>query len=325
MISLIDPQLVTNSTRLLYILSKKDNLTLFLSARDGLKAEVSAYENTGISKKVYYTRLKQLIDGGLIEKLDGKYIHTTLGSIIYQEHITGLIEKMKDIKQMKMVDTLKRSREYSEDDIGVFIEKIVTNNSGSSHSKIPSKVELALTYEDMVSIIVERTEFCKKEILLASRYTNEVIINNILRKAQAGVNVKVLAEKSLVEQFFSEQNKYLKPEDKNNAERTKVIGNPWYPGNVSRRIANLPFSMIIFDRKEIGIELVNAVDTRNFKGVVFLRDDKVSKKMTEYYQEIWNSSDELPMNNSTESSVSKRYMPELQMKLQESQQKRELH
>ena len=83
--------------------------------------------------------------------------------------------------------------------------------------------------------------------------------------------------------------------------------------------------MIIFDRKEIGIELVNAVDTKNFKGVVFLRDDKVSKKMTEYYQEIWNSSDELPMNNLTESSVSKRYMPELQMKLQESQQKRELH
>ena len=83
--------------------------------------------------------------------------------------------------------------------------------------------------------------------------------------------------------------------------------------------------MIILDRKEIGIELVNAVDSKNFKGVVFLRDDKVSKKMAEYYQEIWNASDDVSMKTSAESNVSKRYMPELQMKLQESQQKRELH
>ena len=77
----------------------------------------------------------------------------------------------------------------------------------------------------MVSTIVERIEFCKSEILLASRFTNEVIINNILRKARAGVNVKVLAEKSLVEQFFSEQNKYL-IDDKNNVERNKSNRRP---------------------------------------------------------------------------------------------------
>ena len=56
--------------------------------------------------------------------------------------------------------------------------------------------------------------------------------------------------------------------DKNTLERSPVVGNPWYPGNIDRRATDLPFSMIVVDRKEVGIELIHANDPKTFNGVI---------------------------------------------------------
>jgi predicted transcriptional regulator len=281
-----------------------------MSAKRGLMAEASSPERTSLSKKVYYTSLKQLIKSGLVEKFDGKYVHTTFGSIVYQAHIIGLIDQLRNQKQMVMIDTLKHSDQFSESDIETFVDKIIgeTNNlSEDAHSKI----EIVLTYEDMVSAIVERTEFSRNEILLASRHFNEIIINNILRKAKSGINVKVVAEKTLVDQFFEQNNKHLQVNDKNAVERTNVVGNPWYPANVSRRLADVPFSMTLFDRNEVAIELINANEPKSFHGAIFIRDQKTSRRMLEYYQQLWDSGSTDDNNSNakliTETSASRRY------------------
>jgi predicted transcriptional regulator len=304
-----DEELVKRSSKLLTVLSKQNNLSLFMSAKRGLMAEASSPERTSLSKKVYYTSLKQLINSGLVEKSDGKYVHTTFGSIVYQAHIIGLIDHLRNQKQMVMIDTLKHSDQFSESDIESFVDKIIgeTNNlSEGAHSKI----EIVLTYEDMVSAIVERTEFSKNEILLASRHFNEIIINSILRKAKSGINVKVVAEKTLVDQFFEQNNKHLQVNDKNAVERTNVVGNPWYPGNVGRRLANVPFSMTLFDRSEVAIELINANEPKSFHGAIFIRDQKTCRRMLEYYQQLWDSGSTDDNNNAkliTETSASRRY------------------
>jgi predicted transcriptional regulator len=282
-----------------------------MSAKSGLMAEASSPERTSLSKKVYYTSLKQLINSGLVEKSDGKYVHTTFGSVVYQTHIMGLMDQLRNQKQMMMIDTLKHSDQFSESDIESFVDKIigVTNNLSEDAR---SKIEIVLTYEDMVSAIVERTEFSKNEILLASRYFNEIIINNILRKAKSGINVKVIAEKALVDQFFEQNNKHLQVNDKNAVERTNVVANPWYPGNISRRLADVPFSMTLFDRSEVAIELINANEPKSFHGAIFIRDEKTCRRMLEYYQKLWDSglSGDNNSNNTklmTETSASRRY------------------
>jgi predicted transcriptional regulator len=281
-----------------------------MSAKSGLMAEASSPERTGLSKKVYYTSLKQLINSGLLEKSDGKYIHTTFGSVVYQGHIIGLIEQLRNQKQMEMIDTLKHSDQFSESDIKSFVDKIIGGINNLSEDT-RSKIEIVLTYEDMVSAILERTEFAKNEILLASRYFNEIIINNILRKAKSGINVKVVAEKTLVDQFFEQNNKQLQVNDKNAVERTNVVANPWYPGNVSRRVANVPFSMTLFDRSDVAIELINANEPRSFHGAIFLRDEKTCRRMLEYYQKLWDSGLSHDNNTNTEliteTSASRRY------------------
>jgi predicted transcriptional regulator len=307
--SYTDEELVDKSSKLLTVLSKRNNLSLFMSAKRGLTAESSSPQRTSLSKKVYYTSLKQLINSGLVEKSDGKYVHTTFGSIVYRAHIIGLIDQLRNQKQMVMIDTLKHSDQFSESDIESFVDKIIGGINNLSEDA-RSKIEIVLTYEDMVSAIVERTEFSKNEILLASRHFNEIIINNILRKAKSGINVKVVAEKMLVDQFFEQNNKHLQVNDKNAAERTTVVANPWYPGNVTRRLANVPFSMTLFDRSEVAIELINANDPKGFHGAIFIRDEKTCRRMLEYYQKLWDSGSTDDNNTAkvvTETSASRRY------------------
>jgi hypothetical protein len=294
---LVDPTSVKNSAKLLSILSRQDNLNIFMYAGSnscGLEAKSSTLQKVRLSRRVYYTRLKQLIDAGLIEKSGHVYIHTTLGNIIYKNHILTIMQHLKNTKQMKMVDTLKHTKEFSEEEIANFVNKISGGNNDIDMSPSAIKVESLWTYQDMVSAIVERVQLCNKEILLASRYLNEIIINSILRKANSSrVNVKVLTDTNLVKQYFETEDLTLKlnlDNVKNATERMNVVSNPWYPGRVDRKICKIPFSIIILDGKEVGIEIVNWNDPRNFYGVMFVKGDPSTLKvMQDLYYEMWDN------------------------------------
>jgi len=142
---LTDQEAMKSSTKLLSVLSKKDNLSIFIFAKDGLNAESSTMQNLGLSRKVYYTGLRQLIDAGLISKSEGAYSYTTLGGIIYQGHIVRLIEEMKNKQQMMMIDTLKNSKEFSEEDITNFVDRITHSRNGMNAEALP-KIDIAWTY-----------------------------------------------------------------------------------------------------------------------------------------------------------------------------------
>ena len=288
---LTDQEAMKSSTKLLSVLSKKDNLSIFIFAKDGLKAESSTMQNLGLSRKVYYTGLRQLIDAGLISKSEGAYSYTTLGGIIYQGHIVRLIEEMKNKQQMMMIDTLKNSKEFSEEDMTNFVDRITHSRSGMNAEALP-KIEIAWTYQDMVSAIVERVQLCKNEILLASRSFNEIIINNILRKANSGIDVKVISDSSLVKQYIEAEGRGLSLNDKNSSERIKVVSNPWYPGKVKRRVARIPFSIIVLDGKEVGVEVVDWNEPKKFCGVIFIREEKTSKTMLNFYNKMWDAATE---------------------------------
>jgi hypothetical protein len=308
---LVDPALVKNSAKLLSILSRQDNLNIFVSTNSnsgGLEAKSSTLQKLGLSRRVYYTRLKQLIDAGLIEKSDNVYIHTTLGNIIYKNHILSIMQHLKNTKQMKMVDTLKHTKEFSEEEIANFVTKISGGNNHIDTSPSAIKVESLWTYQDMVSAIVDRIQFCNNEILLASRYRNEIIINSILRKANSSrINVKVLTDSTLIKQYFEAEDSTLKlnlEKDKNATERMNVVSNPWYPGRVDRKIGKIPFSIIILDHKEVGLEIVNWNDPRNFYGVIFVKGDQATlKAMQDVYYEMWDNASPSFELNSLESKM----------------------
>ena len=295
---------VKDTQKLMSVLSRRDNLSIFMgaAAEKGLNADLSTPQLLGIAKKTYYTRLKQLIKVGLIRKHERTYIHTTLGNVVYQKQFE-LMQQIKNIKHFKMIDALKDSKEFSDEDIRGFVRKVMSENTSVHDSHNNVHVDIFWKYEEMVSAIIQRIELCKEEILLASKYTNELIINSMLHKVQTGIKAKVISDKSLVKKFFDQN--MVERRDKNTLERNKVVGNPWYPGNIERRSTDLPFSMILLDRKEVGIELIHANDPKTFNGVVFIRDEKIANLMVSFYEKVWetSSSDDL-----SQASTSNRYV-----------------
>lgn len=108
--------------KLLSILSRIDTLKLFLLAKNGFKAETDTARKTGLTRKQYYTRLKLLTNSGLIEKRDGSYLHTTMGNFVYEKQLISLLEAIKNAKQMRMIDVLKRARTFSEEEISNVVQ-----------------------------------------------------------------------------------------------------------------------------------------------------------------------------------------------------------
>ena len=207
------------------------------------------------------------------------------------------MKQIANTKQMKMIDTLKRTKQFSEEDITKFVEKVTDSTNVAENISAP-RIEIAWTLEDMVSATVERVEFCKNEILSLARSFNEIIINNILRKTSSGIiKVKVIADVSLIGEYIKmNENKDLDLNDKNAIERNNVLTNPWYPnnGNIDRRISSVPYNMFISDSMDVGLELIDWNEPRKFHGVVFIKDEYVAKIMRDFYYKIWDIAASFP-------------------------------
>ncbi len=295
--SVLEHEIVNKATGLLSILSKKDALSIFLLAKDGLKAETDTPQKIGLTRKQYYTRLKQLVDAGLIDKSGDIYLHTTLGTFVHQKHILELLEHVKNVKQMKMIDTLKRTSQFSEEDIATFVGKLTGSSLASS---AVLHVQVLKSYEDMVSVFIERVQFSKKEILLATRFLNELVVNNILMKARGGLNVKVVADSRLLDeydkllkQYTGESVEKLSTNNKNSLERANVTMNPYYPAaEINRRVTDVPFSFVIFDKKEVGVELVDSRNSGQFSVALMIKDETAATEFINYFERLWETSED---------------------------------
>ena len=306
-------QLTNISIDIFSILSKRDNILMFCMAKEGLKTHSSELHDEIPTKNRYYKALKQLKNAGLIEKpLKSRdtYLHTTFGSLLYQKVIVGLTDYKNNIDKMKMIDTLKQSNKYSENDILKFIESAINNGIKNNDDNPSFCSEIIWSYDKLILSLIEKVKNCKKEILIATRLYSEVVINEIILKAKVGVNVKILSDTKLVQGYFKSQIQNYESlnsneineidgHDKKN-ERLKVLGNPWYPNEegIQRKILDIPFGLLVIDEEEVGFELINRNDIQNFFAGILIKDVKLASNVKDFYMKIWyGASNGIPVNN----------------------------
>ena len=281
-------KLLSQLTEILSVLSKNDALTIFLMANEGIKSELDTPAKIGLTKKQYYTRLKQLVDLGLVTKQNESYMQTAFGKIVYQKHIIGLTNQIKNSKYLQMVDVLKADSKFNDSDIMEFMAKVQPQISSDLQEQSSKISTVASSYEDMVRKILEMTEFAQHEILLVTRFQNELIINSILKKASAGINVKVLADTNLVEDYFGKEMPVKS--DKNKKERENVVSNPYYPAKIDRRYVQVPFCIMIVDNKHVGLEIVDLSESKKFKMAIFREDANIASSMAHLFNNLWQKS-----------------------------------
>jgi predicted transcriptional regulator len=282
------PQLIVKLSDILSTLSKNDALTIFLFAKDGLASELDTPQKIGLTKKQYYTRLKQLVELGLLSKSENKYMHTALGNIIYAKHLLGLLHSMKISKELEMIDLLKRSSKFKSEEITNFVSKLNPEMSlDKSHDLERHHFTITTAFESMVRSVTEIVEFAEKEIILVTRFQNDLIINAILKKAERGVQVKVISDINMVEGYFQLEKDKIKLNDKNSEERINVVSNPFYPYKIERRYSKTPYCMLIVDEKHIGMEIVDTYESNKFKLAIFGTDTVFSSQMKSEFEKMW--------------------------------------
>ena len=73
----------------------------------------------------------------------------------------------------------------------------------------------------------------------------------------------------------------------------KVVENPWYQSGVKieRRVGKVPFGLIILDRNEVGIELVDSYKPDKFTSGLLVKDSsQIVDAMLKLYEEMWSNS-----------------------------------
>lgn len=280
-----DATILYRMNEILSILSKIDALQIFILAKNGLKSELDTPQKVGLTKKQYYTRLKQLHDLGLIAKKGDSYVHTSFGELVYNKHIMGFLHTMSNIKEFEMIDVLKKSSKFNNAEISEFLSRLHPKNSDFITAK---KSTVANGFDAMVSKVLEAIEFAQHEILIASRFSNDLIINSTLKKSTVGVKVRILADVNTVRGFFKNSGKEIDKQDKNQAERMEVVANPFYPSNIERRYVHVPFSLIIVDGKDVGMEIVDNYNHDKFMMSVHTEDESLASEMKIGFDKLWS-------------------------------------
>lgn len=293
-------QVVSSPSNLFSILSHNETLEMFAMAKDGLKISPSIIDKLDISPKAYYRALKQLKNAGLVEKRKDKagmimYFHTTFGSIVYQRNVVEMKQYAENLQKMQMIDTLKSAEKFSQADILKLTQEIMYNIPPVIFRSVNNNVDIIMSFDEVIQKLLERIDYCKSEILVSTRICPEIVINKLLEKSKLGVKVKVVADIDLVKEYFRSQEKFVDSLNSENPieERKCIVANPWYPNDtINRRIADIPFGIIILDNSEAGIELVNSNNPGEFCGGIFIRDQRIAMIMTEVYQQIWEKASE---------------------------------
>jgi phosphatidylserine/phosphatidylglycerophosphate/cardiolipin synthase-like enzyme len=252
-------------------------------------------EKLRMSKKQYYKALHKLKMLGLLEKRDGIYRHTISGSFLYKQVVQQVVQLSKHQKELRAVELLKKTGQFSDDEIRKLIEQITKDNN-----LFPMSAEASIvnSHEDIVKTIRERIELANNEILIATRISFDELLASLIDSIKLGVKVRILVDERLISEYHRvyypniQKNDSLPLIAKHTEERMKVVENPWYHSGVEieRRIGQIPFGLIIFDRNEVGIELVDSYNPDKFTVGILVKDSQICDAMLKLYEEMWYNS-----------------------------------
>ena len=284
---------------MLAVIASADAFKLFVYAERGFVFSLFLLEKLGMSKKQYYNALHKLKILGLLEKSDGLYHHTVSGNILHKQVVQQLVQLSKHQGELKIIDLLKKTGQYSDNEIRKFIEQITKDNNHVPKSADANNNNIIInSHEEMVKMIHERIELANKEILIATRISFDEGIEVLINSIKLGVKVRILADEKLISEYHRvyyssiQKSESLPVIAKHSEERMKVVENPWYHSGVEieRRVGQIPFGLIIFDRNEVGIELVDSYNPDKFTAGILVKDSQIGDAMLKLYEEMWNNS-----------------------------------
>ena len=274
--------------RIFNVLSSQDAVRIFLYAEQGIENSTHAIKDLGLTQKRYYSRLKGLIDVGLIEKVEGTYRYTALGKIVHKLGLY-LIGVLKNIDRIELMNSISKAESLSSDERRKF-EKMISEqtevgvlfNSVLSE-KARSKVKEIITYEELIEKLMERIDLAQKSVLLASRYIDTRAIDACLKANKRDVMLKVLVSKENISSNMNMLRLMLSP--KLILAMLEFFGSSKEMGDLIREF-DLSFSYCIMDDCHCFFEFPS-LEGSKFSIAFYMDDEDTNRRFTELFYKQW--------------------------------------
>jgi predicted transcriptional regulator len=271
-------------------LGNQDALSIFIYVEKGMTSSKIAIQELGLTQKRFYSRLKELIEVGLIEKNGGGYQYTTLGRV-FSKIGYSLLDVLENKEQFELLERLRDSSSLTSSEFNK-ISSVVSKGSADASgifnmiflSEKKGKVEVLPSYERLVEKLVEVVHEGESSILLASRYIDNKVIDSMIKASKKGIPARVLMAKEHLEDKVNKLQLLLSPGLI--LSMLEFFSDPNL--DETMRDGNVPFSFAIIDKEHCFFELPS-FGNHDFTIAFYVVDNEIGDKFTKMFLKLWET------------------------------------
>ena len=293
----VDYNTITETSELFTVLSNVDAIRIFLYAQKGITNSTHAIKDLNLTPKRFYSRLKELIDTGIIIKEEGKYSLTPKGFVLSKIGYT-IFEVLNNKDRIELILNLSQSKSLTVEE-RVKVNNLLLENSGISKIIGPivnglsyGKVETISTYEVLVSRLNEEVMNSKKAVRIATTYFEPLTLDTAVKTIQSGVLMQCLMSKKTMSKKITKLRMLLSPKS-----ILSMLDLLKASGDINRvyREVEVPFSYAILDGERCFFEFPQIGD-EDFSIAFYLIDRNVADKFQKYFDTTWKENDKTSSN-----------------------------
>ncbi len=270
-------------------LADKDALVIFEAGEKGITNSSEVIRELGLTQKRYYTRLRELIEAGLMEKREGAYQHTVFGNLVYESVFHLLRKALSDKEGHELMGKLQTSN-LSFEAKKTITESLIKTGALSfvSSKELFTTVKMITTYEGLVEEILEMVNTASESIYLASGYSDARVVEAMLGATTRGVKLAAIlngSDQKLMEDVFAFRS-ILNP--KTAITYVKFMRK----AGETLRINKISYSFMVVDGEKLIFEIPHP-RTKVFEVAFSVVDKKLGEKISGIFRGLFESGERL--------------------------------
>ena len=285
-------EIIKFGLELFSIFSNLDTLRIFLYAQDGIDSSRRAMKELGLTPKRYYSRLKDLVEMGVLEKGEGRYRYTPLGKALYQLGYY-LLDVLRNKDRLRIIGELMKSNLLEPQETERVLEIISSGSQGlelvlkslDSSGKM-EVVERITTYDELVEKLVEDIKTANNQVLLASRYIDMRVVEACTRVLKRRLELRVLLAEENLSSKLSRLRLFLSPTALKMM--VEVLSMDIKVEEFVRE-GRIPYSFCVVDGEICFFEFPSIIEDE-FSIAFRVVDKQAAEKFTRIFQELWDKS-----------------------------------
>ncbi|MCP8315239.1 MAG: hypothetical protein H3Z51_00035 [archaeon] len=272
------------------LLADENCLLLLKMAQEGLRIGKVTPKSLGLTERRYYHRLKLLKKARLVVKEGSAYKATELGKIVFSTQVRILEEALANYNRIVAIERLRQVPGLTDSDIEKVSKSLLSEGSYLGEYFVKGGIPQVFTsFEELIAKVIEGIRHAEKNVKLATRYVDPRVIESLATAARRGIKVIVITDLRIILKRMG----ILQP-----LSDLKLFEPLLYPlkgTGVNFRYLALPFSFLIVDDNEAGVELVDPVFSENFIIGFLFRGRAVAGVLSKRFNELWLEATEDPV------------------------------